>query len=243
MTPRLVATGRAVLGAALLGRPGSAAALLGQERDSRRHPVLRVLGARHLVQAALLLGRPTRGVVTAAVAVDASHLASCLLLAAVSSTRRRPALREAAVEAAVLVGTAATRPRATRRPQADTEQARVRLTHGQTVLRPHLVLPVGGRTAAGSAAARGLEQVLALPAGVGLTIGQGRAAGLRLPDPTLSPTHARITLAGDGTARLDDLDSLNGTQVNGVPGRAFRLHDGDRIELGHSTLVFKSGQR
>ena len=107
---RASALGRAALGLVLLVRPDDLAALLDGPRGGR-HPVLRVLGARHVVQAALLLRRPTSAVVAGSVAVDALHAASDLALAAVRVDRRRPALRDAAVSSTVLLATWLSRPR------------------------------------------------------------------------------------------------------------------------------------
>jgi pSer/pThr/pTyr-binding forkhead associated (FHA) protein len=38
--------------------------------------------------------------------------------------------------------------------------------------------------------------------------------------------------------RLTDLGSLNGTLVDGIPCVAFDLVDGNRIEIGETTLIF-----
>ncbi len=100
-TPR---ADRAGLGLALLIRPDAGARLLGR-RSAGPHQVLRVLGLRHLAEAGALVLRPDRSTATAACPVDGTPVLSCLLFAAVDPQRRRPALRDAAVEAAVLAGT------------------------------------------------------------------------------------------------------------------------------------------
>jgi hypothetical protein len=107
---RAAAAGRAAVGLAMLLRPDDVARRLGSPTTGG-HPVLRVLGARHLVQAAVLSARPSAEVVAGSVAVDALHVASDLALAAVRGDRRRPALRDAAVSTAVLLATWLTRPR------------------------------------------------------------------------------------------------------------------------------------
>jgi len=88
----------------MVSRPAAAARVL-DASPAGSHPVLRVLGARHLLEALAILLRPTRGVVAAGMVVDATHLLSCLLFGAVSAEHRRPALRDAAVESGVLLAT------------------------------------------------------------------------------------------------------------------------------------------
>ncbi|WP_319463666.1 hypothetical protein [Micromonospora sp. RTP1Z1] len=58
---------------------------------------LRVLGVRHLAQAAVTLRRPTPAVLTAGAAADVLHAASALALAAVDRRQRRIALLDTAI--------------------------------------------------------------------------------------------------------------------------------------------------
>lgn len=109
--PRTVAAVRAGVGALMATRPDLAAQLLGARRQDA-HPVLRLLGLRHLAEALAILLRPTPGMVEAGVAVDSAHVLSCVLLAAASRSHRQPALRDGAVASSVLLGTWLTRPRA-----------------------------------------------------------------------------------------------------------------------------------
>src|SRR5207249_7404985 len=53
----------------------------------------------------------------------------------------------------------------------------------------------------------------------------------------ISRQHARIVVEEEG-ARIVDLKSKNGTQVNGVPVVEAPLKDGDRILLGKFQLTF-----
>jgi short-subunit dehydrogenase len=105
---RTAASLRAGWGLVLLIRPDVAARLLGSG-SAGAHPVLRLLGIRHLVEAGALALRPERETATAACVVDGTHVLSCLLLGAVDPHRRPPAARDAAVETAVLAGTWLTR--------------------------------------------------------------------------------------------------------------------------------------
>jgi len=68
-------------------------------------------------------------------------------------------------------------------------------------------------------------------------IGRSESAHLRVMDSGVSRQHALIVLEG-GKVLLEDLGSMNGTQVNGVSfvGRRV-LEDGDKISLGPATIL------
>ncbi|PZR08462.1 MAG: cyclase [Archangium gephyra] len=63
---------------------------------------------------------------------------------------------------------------------------------------------------------------------------------LRLVDREVSKEHCVIEKVG-GNFLLRDLNSSNGTFVNGRKVRELRLRDGDEIALGNSRLVFHEG--
>jgi pSer/pThr/pTyr-binding forkhead associated (FHA) protein len=69
-------------------------------------------------------------------------------------------------------------------------------------------------------------------------IGRGLAADVQLADPGASRDHAMITWEGDHYA-LEDLQTTNGTRLNGKKIRNSALAAGDVIEIGHSRLVFR----
>jgi len=71
----------------------------------------------------------------------------------------------------------------------------------------------------------------------GITIGRGASCRLRLADPAVSRRHARIRFA-QGAWFLQDQGSAGGTLVNGQRFTAGRLHTGDRISIGNSTILF-----
>jgi pSer/pThr/pTyr-binding forkhead associated (FHA) protein/uncharacterized protein involved in exopolysaccharide biosynthesis len=75
-----------------------------------------------------------------------------------------------------------------------------------------------------------------VPNGV-ITIGRGTNVDLKLNDPSASQAHARIE-ARDGIYRLEDLNSRNGTRVNGETVRSMVLHHKDAIVIGGTSLVF-----
>ena len=58
-----------------------------------------------------------------------------------------------------------------------------------------------------------------------------------LHDTTVSRQHAQVQMAPNGAIRLEDLDSTNGTTVNGLRvGRAV-LHQGDVVRMGDTLFV------
>jgi hypothetical protein len=102
--------------------------------------------------------------------------------------------------------------------------------------RPRLTLPAGGTVRHGTPAAAGIDREVFLPAG-SFVVGRAPDADLRLHDETVSPRHVVLDVAGD-RVRLRDIGSLNGTSVDGVPAVAVDLVNGNRIQLGDTTLVF-----
>jgi two-component system cell cycle response regulator len=69
-----------------------------------------------------------------------------------------------------------------------------------------------------------------------LVFGRGDDCGARIEDASLSRKHARVRRTGDAFV-IEDLDSTNGTGVNGNPITSHRLRDGDRVELGPRVLL------
>src|SRR6186997_201751 len=70
-----------------------------------------------------------------------------------------------------------------------------------------------------------------------VVIGRSPECQVVLKDFGISRQHARIVVDEDG-ARILDLKSKNGTQVNGVPVVEAPLKDGDRILLGKLQISF-----
>ena len=92
---------RSGLGAVYLVAPEWIPVLLGVRLDRRARLVLRVLGARHLIQAGVVSSAPAqRWALVIGCGVDAIHAASMLLLAAVDRRRRRLAGAAAGVAGA-----------------------------------------------------------------------------------------------------------------------------------------------
>lgn len=74
-----------------------------------------------------------------------------------------------------------------------------------------------------------------------VTIGREEGNVLRLNDERVSRFHAKVQYDG-GEVILTDLDSTNGTRVNGNVIQIRRLRPGDRVGLGRSLLLFGSDQ-
>ena len=71
-----------------------------------------------------------------------------------------------------------------------------------------------------------------------VTVGRSRDSDIFLPDQWLSRHHAAIEERADGYW-VSDLNSKNGTLLNGEPVRDWRrLRPGDVITLGEHTLTF-----
>jgi pSer/pThr/pTyr-binding forkhead associated (FHA) protein len=64
-----------------------------------------------------------------------------------------------------------------------------------------------------------------------ITIGRGPDNMIVINDPSVSTHHAELQRAGE-TYRLKDLDSTNGTQINGIPAAETSLRFDDRIRFG-----------
>ena len=69
-------------------------------------------------------------------------------------------------------------------------------------------------------------------------IGRSSACDVPLDDASASRRHAELRRRGGETV-LVDLDSTNGTLVNGRRVREAPLRAGDRITIGTTTIVFE----
>jgi signal transduction histidine kinase/ActR/RegA family two-component response regulator len=71
-----------------------------------------------------------------------------------------------------------------------------------------------------------------------LTLGRGNQADVKLDDTLVSRMHARIFVHENGSYVIEDLESRNGTVVNGMAITKQVLTYGDRIQIGSSLLLF-----
>jgi len=78
-----------------------------------------------------------------------------------------------------------------------------------------------------------------VPVGSSLIIGRGAGCDLVIRDLAASRTHLEIRRI-DGGFECRDLDSSNGTKVNGDPVDSCELSDGDLIRIGGTSLRFVS---
>ena len=84
----------------------------------------------------------------------------------------------------------------------------------------------------------GVLRGTALPVQPGTTIGRASGADIQLADAYTSSEHARLRQVGDRWM-LDDLESMNGSYVNGQRVRGtHQLADGDTVQLGRIVLQF-----
>jgi pSer/pThr/pTyr-binding forkhead associated (FHA) protein len=68
-------------------------------------------------------------------------------------------------------------------------------------------------------------------------LGRGRGNALRIPSAEVSRRHCRLRLQ-EGVVTVEDLDSVNGTYLNGLPVRNEEtVRPGDRLQIGPVTFV------
>lgn len=68
-----------------------------------------------------------------------------------------------------------------------------------------------------------------------MVVGRGRGADLVIAESTMSREHAAIAFDEEGCF-VEDLQSTNGTKVNGERCERARLKNGDEIQLGRLQL-------
>ena len=80
-----------------------------------------------------------------------------------------------------------------------------------------------------------------LPQREDVIIGRQPSCDVWIDSPDVSRRHARITVRSNAVV-IEDLGSKNGTWVGADRVDAPReLHDGDRIRLGDTTMIFRTG--
>ncbi len=103
---------------------------------------------------------------------------------------------------------------------------------------PRLVVSVGGSAATGTAAAVGQELNITLNRPL-MVVGRGSDVDVQLADTGVSRRHGELLLQPDGRHVYRDLGSTNGSKVNGRKVHEAPLVDGDRIDVGRSTLIYR----
>jgi pSer/pThr/pTyr-binding forkhead associated (FHA) protein len=69
------------------------------------------------------------------------------------------------------------------------------------------------------------------------TVGRATGADFIVDAPLVSRVHCRLTVAPNGTLEVRDLESTNGTFLNGKRIERARLKSGDRLGVGRIELV------
>jgi hypothetical protein len=75
--------------------------------------------------------------------------------------------------------------------------------------------------------------------GTPLVLGRDGGCDVTIDDVNISRRHVRLSQDVAGTWKLTDLDSTNGTRLNGKPITTALLRDGDQIALGVTVLEFR----
>ncbi len=104
-----------------------------------------------------------------------------------------------------------------------------------------LVLPEGVSAALHVLEGPGKGELIAIHGA--LQVGRGENNGLVIGDRNVSTLHAMIEPAGTGKFRIRDLESRNGTFVNGEKVTDRMLDDGDVVVLGSSVLKFRAAAK
>ena len=74
-------------------------------------------------------------------------------------------------------------------------------------------------------------------------IGRNPTTDITLLDEGISREHAIVLYDEDlDTYTVEDLQSTNGTKVNGMRVRSSELNDGDELQIGHTLFEFRRGE-
>lgn len=96
----------------------------------------------------------------------------------------------------------------------------------------------------GDAVGMHLPRMTKLLAGQRILLGRSGNAMIHCSDPSVSREHAEIRVSNNGSeVRIADLDSTNGTYVNGLPVGVRILNDHDVVWLGRHRLVYIASLR
>ena len=107
----------------------------------------------------------------------------------------------------------------------------------RTKARPFVALDEGAEVA-------GVEIVGGLATGQFIALGEGAHligrvddAAIQLADEGVSRKHAELRIDGEGQAHVRDLESRNGTYLNGEKVRSATVQVGDRIQIGSAAAL------
>jgi pSer/pThr/pTyr-binding forkhead associated (FHA) protein len=83
----------------------------------------------------------------------------------------------------------------------------------------------------------GSEQVFRILPGSIRTLGRATGADFIVDAALVSRVHCRLTALPTGELEVKDLDSTNGTFVNGTRVTQAKLAPGDRLQVGRMELI------
>jgi pSer/pThr/pTyr-binding forkhead associated (FHA) protein len=81
------------------------------------------------------------------------------------------------------------------------------------------------------------EKTFRLPPGTIRTLGRAAGADFIVDAALVSRVHCRFTAMADGGLEVRDLESTNGTFVNGQRTDVARLASGDKVQIGRVEVV------
>lgn len=81
------------------------------------------------------------------------------------------------------------------------------------------------------------EQLFRIVPGSIRTVGRATGADFIVDAALVSRVHCRLTALPNGHLEVRDLESTNGTSVNGQRIETARLNHGDRLQVGRVELV------
>jgi two-component system cell cycle response regulator len=70
-----------------------------------------------------------------------------------------------------------------------------------------------------------------------MVIGRATDSQIQLEDEGVSRRHVKVLWAPDGSVRIQDLQSTNGTYCDGVRVESHLLQDGQKVQLGNATIL------
>jgi two-component system, cell cycle response regulator len=70
-----------------------------------------------------------------------------------------------------------------------------------------------------------------------MVIGRATDSAIQLEDEGVSRRHVKVLWGSDGSVRIQDLQSTNGTYCDGVRVEAHMLQDGEKVQLGNATIL------
>jgi pSer/pThr/pTyr-binding forkhead associated (FHA) protein len=85
----------------------------------------------------------------------------------------------------------------------------------------------------------GVEVKTAILEDAAVTIGRASDNEMVISDPAVSAKHCTVEPDPEGGYRLRDLESTNGTHVNGQLTKGWALQPGDVITIGAARIVFE----